>query len=58
MKNCKDICALLSESMDRPLGWRERFSIKLHFMLCRNCTRFLQHLQFLRKTASRYKPKE
>lgn len=54
MKSCKDICELLSESMDRPLAWRERWAIRVHFFMCRACPRFLQQAQFLRRAAGRY----
>jgi hypothetical protein len=58
MKSCKDICELLSESMDRPLDKRERWAIRIHFFMCRSCPRFLQQVQFLRKAAARYFPNE
>ncbi len=43
MKTCKDISCLLSDSMDRPLTWRERWAVQVHF---------------LRKAADRYDPNE
>lgn len=57
MKNCKDISELLSDSLDRKLTWPERLEIRLHFMMCRSCPKFLQQINFLRKTARRYIPK-
>lgn len=54
MKTCKDISGLLSESMDRPLTWRERWAVRLHLSMCRHCSRFQNHLHFLHKAAGRY----
>ncbi|MDD4913517.1 MAG: zf-HC2 domain-containing protein [Methylococcales bacterium] len=56
MKNCKDISGLVSESMDRPLTFRERWAVRLHFFMCRSCARFQRQIRFLRKMASRYQP--
>lgn len=54
MKTCKDISGLLSESMDRPLTWRERWAVRLHLLMCRHCSRFQQQVHFLRKAVGRY----
>lgn len=54
MKNCKEISELLSESMDRPLIWRERLAIKVHLAMCRHCSRFEQQVHFLHKIGRRY----
>lgn len=58
MKTCKDISCLLSDSMDHPLTWRERWAVRLHLLMCRHCSRFQQQVHFLRKTAKRYYPNE
>lgn len=54
MKTCKAITELLSEAMDRPLTWRESWTIKLHFLMCRSCPKFQQQVYFLRKIATQY----
>jgi len=54
MKTCKDISCLLSDSMDRPLTWRERWAVRVHLLMCSHCSRFEQQVRFLRKAASRY----
>lgn len=54
MKNCKDISELLSDSMERPLTWRERLAVRGHLLMCRHCARFQQQVHFLRKAAARY----
>ncbi|MEQ1635985.1 MAG: zf-HC2 domain-containing protein [Methylococcales bacterium] len=58
MKSCKAITELLSESMERPLTWREALAVRMHFFMCQSCPRFQQQVQFLRKAASRYYPNE
>lgn len=55
MKTCKETSELLSESMDRPLTWQERWAIRLHLLMCRHCSRFKRHLHFLHKVARRYR---
>lgn len=45
---------MVSESMDRPLTFRERMQLHIHLMMCSFCTRFASQLQMLRLTASRY----
>lgn len=57
MKTCKDISELLSDSMDRPLTGRERWAVRIHLLMCRHCSRFGQHIQFLRD-AVRYRAKK
>jgi hypothetical protein len=56
MKTCKDISELLSDSMDRPLTWRERWVVRTHLLMCHHCSRFQHHLHFLHKAAERYYP--
>ena len=51
MKNCEEISELLSDSMERPLTWRERLAVRGHLLMCRHCSRFEQHIHFLRKAA-------
>jgi Putative zinc-finger len=48
MLDCKQSSQLISQSLDRPLTLRERFSLKLHLLMCKYCQRFSQHLQTLR----------
>ncbi len=41
--------SLMSESMDRPLGIRERLQLKLHLVVCTWCVRYLNQLNFMRQ---------
>lgn len=40
---------LISQSMDRPLGLRERLQVKLHLLLCAWCGRYLMQIKLLRQ---------
>ena len=40
---------LMSESLERALGLRERLSLQLHLMVCVWCVRYEKHLKFLRQ---------
>lgn len=44
---CKEIAMLISQSLDRRLGLRERLVLRLHLVACRPCERYLQQSEFL-----------
>lgn len=48
LMSCKHASRLISQSLDRPLSWRERVSLRLHLSLCDMCTRFQRQLHVLR----------
>lgn len=49
MLNCKQTSLLVSQSLDRPLTWRERWAVRLHLWICVYCRRFRQQLIFMRR---------
>lgn len=49
MLTCKDASRLVSEGLERPLGWRERWALRLHLWLCDNCRRFERQIRFVRR---------
>ena len=51
LPNCQSIVETISESMERPLSFRERILVKLHLWICAWCQWYLEHLQLIRKTA-------
>jgi Putative zinc-finger len=53
MINCKQASQLISQSLDRKLSLRERFSLRLHTFICDACRRFKQQLHFLRLALKR-----
>jgi len=50
--SCKDVCFMVSESLDRKLSLHERVSVKIHLLMCRACQRMARQMELLR-TASR-----
>jgi hypothetical protein len=54
MYNCKKVTYLVSESLDRQLPFHQRMGVRIHFMICKFCTRYQEQLLFLRKTAHLY----
>jgi hypothetical protein len=47
MLNCKQTSVLVSQSLDRPLTWRERWAVRLHLLICVYCRRFTQQLKWI-----------
>ncbi len=51
MLNCKEASELASISIDRKLTLSERLSLKIHLLLCANCTNFYGQISLLHKAA-------
>lgn len=49
MLTCKDASRLISQRMERRLTFRERWGLRLHLMICRNCRRFERQMVLLRR---------
>ena len=49
MLTCKEASRLVSESQDRPLGWRERWGLRLHSWMCTSCAQFEGQIRLLQK---------
>ncbi|MGH9903247.1 MAG: hypothetical protein ACRD68_15680 [Pyrinomonadaceae bacterium] len=48
LPTCKEMVALMSESMERPLSLRERVTLKLHLWVCVWCVWYLEQLRLMR----------
>lgn len=46
--SCEEASRLASESLDRPLLRRERWALRWHTLVCRNCHRLVQQLETMR----------
>lgn len=57
MLNCKQNTELLSQSLDRPVTFREKLAMRLHLVMCRGCRNFEKQLTFMRKTSREWKHK-
>ncbi len=48
LPTCKELTPLLSESLERELTLRERITLRLHFIICEQCVRYLKQLRLIR----------
>jgi hypothetical protein len=55
---CKDASRLLSEARDRRLGLRERFTLRLHLMVCEGCDNFRKQLDFIGIAMRRFRRRD
>ena len=53
MPSCKEVTRLVSQGLDRELGFSERTALRLHFAICRGCRAFNQQMEFLRRAMRR-----
>ncbi len=44
---CSAVIQLFSESLDHALPLRKRMLLRLHFLMCKYCERFIQYLLFI-----------
>jgi Putative zinc-finger len=47
--SCREASRLISESLDRELSRRERWSLRMHTLLCTACQRFAQQTKMFRE---------
>ncbi len=47
MLPCRESARLISASLERKLGWRERIQLYLHLRACDLCKRYQRQLRFL-----------
>lgn len=48
MLNCRQTSELMSQALDRRLGFRERLGLRLHLLVCNGCRNARKHLLFIR----------
>ena len=49
MLSCKEAVRLVSQGLDRELGFGERVMLRVHLAICDGCTNFKDQVAFLRK---------
>ena len=54
MLSCKEVCYIVSESLDGKLPWRERLRVRFHLLMCKACQRMVRQMELLRAAARRY----
>jgi predicted anti-sigma-YlaC factor YlaD len=50
--SCKEAARLVSQRLDRELGFGERVMLRVHLTICDGCTNFKNQVAFLRKAMS------
>jgi len=51
---CRDVVRILSEQMDHELPVVMRLKLRLHFLACCWCERYMKQLHYMRETACRF----
>jgi hypothetical protein len=49
MLTCKEVSRLVSQGLDRRLGFIERLRLRVHLAICGGCSNFKKQVEFLRK---------
>ena len=47
--SCKEATRLVSQGLDRELGFGERVMLRVHLTICDGCTNFKDQVAFLRR---------
>ena len=50
---CKEATRLVSQGLDRRLGFAERLALRVHLAICDGCTNFRKQAEFLRRAVQR-----
>jgi predicted anti-sigma-YlaC factor YlaD len=53
MLSCKEASRLVSQGLDRDLGFFARARLRLHLAICEGCRNFSRQMAFLRKAVTR-----
>ncbi len=48
MLDCRHASQLISQSMEKRLGFRQRIALRIHLMMCDACTQFSRQMELLR----------
>jgi len=46
--SCKEVSHLVSQGLDRELGFGERLRLRAHLAICNGCRNFRRQIAFLR----------
>jgi hypothetical protein len=53
MLSCKQVTRLVSQGLDRELGFAERVKLRVHLAICDGCTQFGKQMALLREAMAR-----
>ena len=51
MYSCEQVSKLSSRAMEEPLGLFDRSMLKFHLMMCKGCSNFAIHIEFLHRAS-------
>jgi len=54
-RTCREVAALILAREDRALGFPERLSIRIHFLVCKACPNFAQEVQVMRNALNNWR---
>ena len=57
MLSCKEASRLVSQGLDRELGFGERVMLRVHLTICDGCTNFKNQVAFLRRAVRQLETK-
>jgi hypothetical protein len=49
MPTCRDITRQTTAFDEGGLSWRERLAFRLHILMCRHCSRYLEQMRQMRR---------
>ena len=49
MMPCREVTRLVSQGLDRRLGFGERVALRVHFAICEGCSNFDRQMKLLRE---------
>ena len=53
MLSCKQVSRLVSQGLDRELGFADRVRLRVHLAICDGCTNFSKQIAFLREAMAK-----
>ena len=53
MLSCKQVSRLVSQGLDRELGFADRVRVRVHLAICQGCTNFSKQIAFLREAMAK-----
>jgi predicted anti-sigma-YlaC factor YlaD len=53
MLSCKQVTRLVSQGLDRDLGFTERVRLRVHLAICDGCTNFSSQMTLLRRAMAK-----
>lgn len=56
MKSCKEVCSMAQDYVDGELPFLSRMAIRLHVLMCRDCTSFIAQTRAVRAALGRIAP--